>query len=236
MKENKYIEFQDVCKEYHSDGGSVLANNKVSFTIDKGEFVVVLGQSGAGKSTCLNLLAGMDYPTSGQIIVDDEDIATYNDRKQTLYRRNKIGFVFQNYNLVANLTAKENIDLMIQISKSSLKSEVLLDLVGLKDRLNHWPSQLSGGQQQRVAIARALSNNPGILLCDEPTGALDSITGKKILSLLLDITREHAVTTIVVSHNNEIAKLADRVIVFKDGRVESNFVQKAPSNIEEVML
>lgn len=222
----KFIEFINVSKSYGKGIGEVRANDSLSFVIEKGEFVVILGQSGAGKSTTMNLLAGMDYPTEGEIIVDGENIANYNNRKQTLYRRNNIGFVFQSYNLIPYLTAEENVQMMIDISKSRANAKKSLELVGLLERANHFPRQLSGGEQQRVSIARALASKPKILLCDEPTGALDSKTGDLIIDRLQEFNRNNRTTCIVITHNRSIASRADRVIELKDGKLLEMKVQK----------
>src|SRR5574344_1483245 len=199
-----YIEFNKVTKEYKTGEVSVLALNNTSFTIDKGELVVILGPSGAGKTTALNILGGMDNATSGKIIVANKDITKYNKKKLIKYRRNDIGFVFQFYNLIQNLTALENVELATEISKDPIQTEKVLDRVGLSDRLNNFPSQLSGGEQQRVAIARAIAKNPKILLADEPTGALDYLTGKQILKLLQDTSKNKKMTVIIITHNRWI--------------------------------
>lgn len=204
------------------------------FRIDKGELVVVLGPSGAGKTTILNILGGMDSPTSGEIIIDGVDISKYNRKELTKYRRYDIGFVFQFYNLVGNLTALENVSLASQICKNPKDSKEALESVGLGDRLDHFPAQLSGGEQQRVSIARALAKNPKILLCDEPTGALDSKTGKKIIKLLKDTCRNTKTTTIIITHNAIIANIADKVIKVKNGTIEDTVINKTPANIEEI--
>lgn len=215
-----FIEFKNVKKEYTGDI-NVTAVNNCSFDIKKGEFVVILGPSGAGKTTILNMLGGMDNPTTGEIIVDDKRIDQLDYEELISYRRHDIGFVFQFYNLIANLTTLENIELACQLSEDALEPRVILKLVGLEDRMHNFPSQLSGGEQQRVAIARAIAKNPKILLCDEPTGALDSKTGQMIIDLLLKNCKSLGMTTIVITHNAEIAKYADKVINIKNGTVEN---------------
>ena len=207
-----FVELKDVRKSYHMGEITIHAVDGISFTIEKGEFVVIVGPSGAGKTTVLNILGGMDTATSGEIRVDDVNIASYSEKKLTGYRRNDIGFVFQFYNLLQNLTALENVELALQICKNPLDAERVLIDVGLGERLNNFPAQLSGGEQQRVSIARALAKNPKLLLCDEPTGALDYQTGKAILKLLQDTCREKKMTVIVITHNSALAPMADRVI------------------------
>lgn len=215
-----FIEFKNVRKEYTGDV-NVLAVDNCSFDIKKGDFIVILGPSGAGKTTILNMLGGMDNPTAGEIIVDDKHVEQLSYNELIEYRRHDIGFVFQFYNLIANLTALENIELACQLSENALDPRVILKLVGLEDRLHNFPSQLSGGEQQRVAIARAIAKNPKILLCDEPTGALDSKTGQMIIDLLIKNCKSMNMTTIVITHNADIAKYADKVITIKNGSVES---------------
>lgn len=229
-----YIEFNNVVKEYKMGEVKIRAVDETSFAIEKGELVVIVGPSGAGKTTALNLLGGMDSATSGQIIFDCEDITAYNKKKLTLYRRNDIGFVFQFYNLVPNLTALENVELATQIRKNHLSPKKTLEKVGLKERMNNFPSQLSGGEQQRVAIARAIAKNPRVLLCDEPTGALDYVTGKQILKLLQDTARNEKMTVIIITHNTAITPMADKVISFKNGKVERISVNLTPTSIEEI--
>ncbi len=229
-----YIEFNNVVKEYKMGEVKIRAVDETSFAIEKGELVVIVGPSGAGKTTALNLLGGMDSATSGQIIFDGEDITAYNKKKLTLYRRNDIGFVFQFYNLVPNLTALENVELATQIRKNHLSPKKTLEKVGLKERMNNFPSQLSGGEQQRVAIARAIAKNPRVLLCDEPTGALDYVTGKQILKLLQDTARNEKMTVIIITHNTAITPMADKVISFKNGKVERISVNLTPTSIEEI--
>ncbi|MGX7109192.1 ABC transporter ATP-binding protein [Facklamia miroungae] len=226
-----YIELKEVVKEYNTGEVVTRANDGVSFTIEDGEFVVILGPSGAGKSTTLNILGGMDQATSGQVIIDGEDIAKYNAKQLTRFRRNNVGFVFQNYNLVPNLTAKENVELMVHIAKSNVEAEKILEEAGLGHRLDNFPAQLSGGEQQRVSIARALAGQPKILLCDEPTGALDYETGKQILKLLQDTCRETDTTVVVITHNTVISKMADRVIRIRNGQVEDIDQNSHPANV-----
>ncbi len=229
-----FIEVQDVKKVYQMGEVQIKALDNISFSIDKGEFVVVVGPSGAGKSTVLNILGGMDSPTSGRLIVGDKDISQYSPKELTTYRRHDIGFVFQFYNLVQNLTALENIELATEICKDPLEPEKVLEQVGLSDRRDNFPSQLSGGEQQRVAIARALAKNPKLLLCDEPTGALDYNTGKAVLKLLQTTSREKDMTVIVVTHNLAIAPMADKVVHIKNGKVESEEINKSPLPVERI--
>ena len=229
-----YIELKNVKKEYIMGEVKIIAAHDVSFEIKKGELVVILGPSGAGKTTILNLLGGMDNATSGKIIVDNEDITSFKRKELIGYRRNSIGFVFQFYNLVQNLTALENVELAVQICKNPLKPEKVLEEVGLKDRMNNFPGGLSGGEQQRVAIARAIAKNPKLLLCDEPTGALDYKTGKQILKLLQDMSRKENMTVIIITHNGAIAPMADKVIKFKNGTAEDMIINENPTPIEEI--
>ena len=212
----------------------IIAAHHVSFAIEKGELVVILGPSGAGKTTILNLLGGMDNATSGSIIVDGEDITKLKRKELIGYRRNSIGFVFQFYNLVQNLTALENVELAVQICKNPLDPTKVLEQVGLKDRINNFPAQLSGGEQQRVAIARAIAKNPKLLLCDEPTGALDSKTGIKILELLQKSCKEMGMTTIIITHNAIISEIADKVIRLKNGTIEDIKINKKPKEVKEL--
>lgn len=228
-----FIEFKNVGKDYVGDV-NVKAVKNCSFEVEKGEFVVVLGQSGAGKTTILNMLGGMDSPTSGKIVVDGERIDKFNNKKLIEYRRHDIGFVFQFYNLIANLTTLENVELACQLSKDALDPRVVLTLVGLDDRLKNFPSQLSGGEQQRVAIARAIAKNPRVLLCDEPTGALDSQTGQMIIDLLLKTSKNMHMTTILITHNSAISEVADKVITIKNGTVDSIKINKNPKSVEEI--
>ena len=229
-----YIKIQDVYKKYKVGDTVVVANNGISFSIEKGEFVVILGPSGAGKSTVLNILGGMDSCDSGEIIVDGLTISTFNNKQLTKYRRDDVGFVFQFYNLVQNLTAKENVELATQITKNALDVDQTLELVGLDYRKDNFPSQLSGGEQQRVSIARAVAKNPKLLLCDEPTGALDYNTGKQVLQTLQDTCRKMGTTVIVITHNSAIAQMADRVIKINDAKVRSVEVNKNPIPIENI--
>ena len=230
MKE--YVKLIDVHKTYQMGDIEIKAVDGVNFSIGKGEFVVIVGPSGAGKTTVLNLLGGMDFATSGQIVVDGEDVGTYKGNALTKYRRDDVGFVFQFYNLVPNLTAKENVELASQICQKPLKAEDVLTDVGLKERIHNFPAQLSGGEQQRVAIARALAKNPKLLLCDEPTGALDYQTGKQILKLLQTTCREKNMTVIVITHNSAIAPMADRVIKIKNGKVSKEYYNENPNSVD----
>lgn len=229
-----YIEFKNVYKTYKMGEIKVDALKDASFEINKGELVIILGPSGAGKTTCLNILGGMDSPTSGKIIIDDKDISNYSSKELISYRRNDIGFVFQFYNLVQNLTALENVELAIQLCKDYHSPSKVMESVGLKDRMNNFPSQLSGGEQQRVAIARAICKNPKILLCDEPTGALDYKTGKQILSLLEKQSREYHITVIIITHNSQIAPMGDKIIKFKNGQVEEVIINSNPKKVEDI--
>ena len=229
-----YIEFRNVKKEYKMGEVIIKALDNTNFTIEKGELVVIVGPSGAGKTTCLNILAGMDTPTSGDVIVDGKNVSTLKKKELVKYRREDIGFVFQFYNLVQNLTAIENVELATQICKDSLNPETIMKKVGLKDRVRNFPSQLSGGEQQRVAIARAIAKNPKLLLCDEPTGALDYKTGKQILELLQNTCRKENMTVIIITHNSAIAPMADKVIHFKNGKAENIIINENPTPIEEI--
>ena len=232
MKE--FVVLQDITKIYKMGEIEIRAADNISFSIDKGEFVVIVGPSGAGKTTVLNILGGMDTATSGTLLVDGEEITAYNSRKLTEYRREDIGFVFQFYNLVPNLTALENVELALQICRDPLDAKEVLEDVGLGDRLNNFPAQLSGGEQQRVSIARALAKNPKLLLCDEPTGALDYNTGKAILKLLQNMCRERGMTVIVITHNQAIAPMADRLIHIKNGQVSGMELNDHPTSIDEI--
>lgn len=229
-----FVECIDVQKIYKMGEIQIKAADGINFSIEKGEFVVIVGPSGAGKTTVLNILGGMDTASSGQVIVDGVDIAGLKGKALTKYRREDIGFVFQFYNLVQNLTALENVELSLQICKNHLDAEVVLDEVGLADRKGNFPSQLSGGEQQRVSIARALAKNPKLLLCDEPTGALDYQTGKAVLKLLQDTCREKKMTVIVITHNSALTPMADRVIKIKNGRVSKTWVNEKPIPVEEI--
>ena len=229
-----FIDVKNLSKIYQMGEVKIKAIENVSFSIDEGELVVILGPSGAGKTTILNILGGMDSPTSGSIIIDGTDISKYNRKELTKYRRYDIGFVFQFYNLVGNLTALENVELANQICKNPRDSKETLKSVGLADRMDHFPAQLSGGEQQRVSIARALAKNPKILLCDEPTGALDSKTGKMIIELLQDTCHKTKTTTIIITHNAIIAGIADKVICVKNGTIESIKVNKNPKSVKEI--
>lgn len=229
-----YIELKNVYKTYKMGEVSINALDDTNFEIEKGELVVILGPSGAGKTTCLNILGGMDSPTKGDVLVDNVNIAKLSNKDLIKYRRNDIGFVFQFYNLVQNLIALENVELAVQLCKNYHNPNTILDSVGLKDRKQNFPSQLSGGEQQRVAIARAIAKNPKILLCDEPTGALDYKTGKQILSLLEKQSRVYHITVIIITHNSAIAPMADKVIKFKNGKVEDVIINKNPQKVEEI--
>ncbi len=229
-----FIEFKNIKKEYVIGDVTIAAVKDCSFSIEKGELVVILGPSGAGKTTVLNLLGGMDSPSGGTIRVDNKEIHQYGKKELVNYRRNDIGFVFQFYNLVGNLTALENIELACQICPDSLDPKTILDQVGLSERRSNFPSQLSGGEQQRVAIARAIAKNPKLLLCDEPTGALDSVTGQRIIELLQKTCREMGMTTILITHNAVIAEIADKVIKIKNGTVNDIIINKNPRKVDEI--
>lgn len=231
---SKYIELQDVTKIYKMGEVEIAAADGITFGVEKGEFAVVVGPSGAGKTTVLNILGGMDTASGGSVWVDGEDVAKYSNRQLTAYRRDDIGFVFQFYNLIPNLTALENVELALQICKDPLDAQEVLRGVGLGDRLFNFPAQLSGGEQQRVSIARALAKNPKLLLCDEPTGALDYNTGKSILKLLQDTCREQGMTVILITHNLAIAPMADRVIQIKNGKVSKITVNQHPVPVEMI--
>lgn len=231
---NKFIEFKNVKKEYKMGEVTIEALKGVSFDINQGEFVIVAGDSGAGKSTILNILGGMDTLSSGEIIVDNKKISSYSEKELISYRRYDIGFVFQFYNLVQNLTALENVELATQICKDPLNPLEILDAVGLSDRKINFPSQLSGGEQQRVAIARALAKNPKLLLCDEPTGALDYVTGKAILKLLQDTCKKYNMTVIIITHNLALAPMGDKVIKVKNGLIESVTINENPMPVERI--
>jgi putative ABC transport system ATP-binding protein len=229
-----YIEFNNVEKVYASNGVAIRALDGTSFKINKGELAVITGASGAGKTTALNILGGMDTVTSGDVIVDDEKISEYKQKDLVGYRRTGIGFVFQFYNLVPNLTALENVELASQICNDSLDASEMLDKVGLADRKNNFPAQLSGGEQQRVSIARAIAKNPKLLLCDEPTGALDYNTGKQILQLLQDTCRKDNITVLIITHNSALAAMADKVIHFKNGKAVKVTENEQPVSIAQI--
>lgn len=229
-----FVKLQDITKIYKMGEVEIRAADNISFSIDKGEFVVIVGPSGAGKTTVLNIFGGMDTATSGTLLVDGEEITAYNARRLTEYRREDIGFVFQFYNLVPNLTALENVELALQICRDPLDAREVMEEVGLGDRLNNFPAQLSGGEQQRVSIARALAKNPKLLLCDEPTGALDYNTGKAILKLLQNMCRERGMTVIVITHNQAIAPMADRLIHIKNGQVSQMELNEHPMSIDDI--
>lgn len=228
------LEFRNVKKYYQIGEVKIEALKGVNFEIKEGEFVVILGASGAGKSTILNLLGGMDRASDGSIIVEDINIEQYNDKELTTYRRNKVGFVFQFYNLINNLTALENVEFASSIKKDSLDPKVIIEKVGLSHRTNNFPTQLSGGEQQRVAIARAIAKNPLLLLCDEPTGALDDITGRSILTLLDDLNRDFNKTVILITHNAQIAEMADKIIHVRNGLIDSIVLVEHPKRVAEI--
>ena len=229
-----YIELKEVDKIYPMGEIKLKALDKATFEIEKGELVIILGQSGSGKSTCLNIIGGMDTATSGKVIIDGNDITKLKEKQLINFRRNDIGFVFQFYNLVQNLTALENIELGTQVCENPLNAKEALKKVGLEDRMDNFPSQMSGGQQQRVSIARAIAKRPKILLCDEPTGALDYQTGKQVLELLEETCRKDKITTIIITHNGAIAPMADRIIKFRNGRVEDISINGNPINIKNI--
>ncbi len=229
-----YIEFKNVYKQYKMGEITINALENTNFEIEKGELVVIVGPSGAGKTTTLNILGGMDSATSGEVIVDGKEVTKLKNKELIKYRREDIGFVFQFYNLVQNLTAKENVELATQICKDSLEPTGVLEKVGLKERMNNFPSQLSGGEQQRVAIARAIAKNPKLLLCDEPTGALDYKTGKQILKLLQDTCRKENMTVLIITHNSAITPMADKIIRFKNGTAESVEINNNPISVEDI--
>ena len=229
-----FIEFRNVSKIYKMGEVEIRALDDISFGIEKGEFVVVLGNSGAGKTTILNILGGMDTVSSGHVVVDGNDISQATDRELCDYRRYDIGFVFQFYNLVQNLTARENVDLAVQLCKDPLDSRSVMKMVGLEDRMNNFPSQLSGGEQQRVAIARAVAKNPKLLLCDEPTGALDYKTGKQVLKVLQDMNAREGMTVIMITHNGALADMGQKIIRVKSGQIESVTLNEHPMDINDI--
>lgn len=234
MDSNILMKAENVSKLYQMGEVTVAAAKNVDLNIYKGEFVVVLGPSGSGKSTLLNILGGMDLPTDGKVFMEGEDITSYNDKKLTAYRREKIGFVFQFYNLMANLTARENVELATEICKDALNIDEVLEAVGLGDRKDHFPAQMSGGEQQRVAIARAVAKNPALLLCDEPTGALDFETGIKILTLLKEINKKYNKTVVIITHNVPIGEMADRVIKMRSGEIIEDKINDNPISPERI--
>lgn len=229
-----YIKLNNLRKEYKSGSSIIVANDNISFSLEKGKLLVIVGASGAGKTTLLNILGGMEKASSGEVLIDDKDLSKLNDIDLTSYRRNDVGFVFQHYNLVGNLTALENVELSAEIAENALDPRTILEEVGLSNRSNNFPSQLSGGEQQRVAIARALTKNPKLLLCDEPTGALDYETGKNILKLLQDASHKMAATVIIITHNSLIKPMADQVIELRDGKIIENYINESPEDIEEI--
>ena len=229
-----FVEFKNVYKRYKMGEITIAASDSVSFEIEKGEFAVIVGASGAGKTTVLNMLGGMDTCDEGEIIVDGKNVASFSTKEMTRYRRQDIGFVFQFYNLVQNLTAKENVELATEICSDAMDAEEVLKQVGLGDRINNFPAQLSGGEQQRVSIARALAKSPKLLLCDEPTGALDYNTGKTILKLLQDTCREKGMTVVVITHNQAITPMADRVIKIKNSKVSRVTLNENPVPVETI--
>ena len=228
-----FVKLENITKIYHMGEVEIRAVDGIDFSIQKGEFVVIVGPSGAGKTTVLNILGGMDTASGGRITVDGQDITKYSERQLTGYRRDDIGFVFQFYNLIPNLTALENVEMALQICRNPLDARAVLKEVGLEERMDNFPAQLSGGEQQRVSIARALAKNPKLLLCDEPTGALDYNTGKAILKLLQEMCREKGMTVIVITHNSALAPMADRLIKIKNGKVSSMKVNENPISIDE---
>jgi len=229
-----YVVFEDVAKVYDTEGVKVNALHDVSFTIGLGEVCVIVGQSGAGKTTLLNILGGMDTLTSGKVFLGEDEISSFNKRQLTRYRREDVGFVFQFYNLIPNLTALENVEMATELSKAPFSAKQVLEDVGLGERVANFPAQLSGGEQQRVAIARALAKNPKLLLCDEPTGALDDTTGKQVLKILQDLSREKGMTVVIITHNSALTEMADRVVKVKSGTVTSVRINETVKPIEEI--
>ena len=229
-----YIKLNEVSKKYKSGQSEILANDKISFNLDEGKLLIIVGASGAGKTTLLNIIGGMEQATSGDIFIDGKNLSKLNENELTKYRRDDVGFVFQHYNLIPNLTALENVELASEISKGSLNADEVLSQVGLAKRESNFPSQLSGGEQQRVAIARALAKNPKLLLCDEPTGALDYQTGKNILKLLQDASRKFNSTVIIITHNSLIKPMGDEVIELKDGRILKSYTNENPIPVREL--
>ena len=229
-----YIEMINSCKTYHMGGSTIYANRDVSFSVEKGELAIILGSSGAGKSTVLNILGGMDTLTSGRVFLNDREVSAFDRRQLADYRRRDIGFVFQFYNLIPNLTALENVELASQIVRDSLPAPQVLTDVGLGERMRNFPAQLSGGEQQRVAIARALAKKPSLLLCDEPTGALDYATGKQILALLQDQSRKNGMTVVIITHNSALTAMADRVIGIRNGTVAYAHLNEHVTPVEEI--
>lgn len=229
-----YIQLNNLTKEFKSGDTKIVANDKINFSLEKGRLLIIVGASGAGKTTLLNLIGGMDKATSGEILIDGKNLVGLSDRELTEYRRNDVGFVFQHYNLIPNLTALENVEMASEISDNPLDAEKILEEVGLSRRLNNFPSQLSGGEQQRVAIARALAKNPKLLLCDEPTGALDYETGKNILHLLQDASKKMGATVVIITHNSLIKPMADQVIEIRDGKVDKDYINENPVSVDEI--
>lgn len=229
-----YIQLNEVSKKYRSGQSEIIANDKISFSLDEGRLLIIVGASGAGKTTLLNIIGGMEKASSGDILIDGKNLSKLNENELTKYRRDDVGFVFQHYNLIPNLTALENVELASEISKDSLNADEVLDQVGLSKREGNFPSQLSGGEQQRVAIARALAKNPKLLLCDEPTGALDYQTGKNILKLLQDASRNFNSTVIIITHNSLIKPMADEVIELKDGKILNAYTNENPVPVREL--
>lgn len=234
MFKEKILKAENLVKTFKVGDSTLNAVDGVSFEIEKGDLVIIVGPSGAGKTTLLNLIGGMDNASNGSLIVDKKDVAKYNEKELTLYRRNDVGFVFQFYNLMPNLTALENVELATELKKDSLDPRTILESVGLGERLRNFPGQLSGGEQQRVSIARAIAKNPKIILCDEPTGALDYKTGKNILKLLSDVAKKKGKTVIIVTHNSALTEIGDKVFKIKNGKIEESIVNKKPKNIDEV--